>query len=100
MMGHHQEKTWKYFNKNPLTHSAGHYLLTIYDLHQQLGYARMTDVGRHLDVRPSTCCAALVSLKKKEFVTEDKNKFLLLTQKGEHWVKVLIKNEKVLEHFF
>ncbi len=98
-MTHQQEKTWKHFNENPLTHSAGHYLLTIHDLRKELGYARMTDIGKRLSVKPSTCCAALRSLKNKGFVTEDPNKFLLLTEDGKYWVEILIRNEQMLERF-
>ncbi len=99
-MSHHQEKTWKHFNDNPLTHSAGHYLQTIHDLRKELGYARMVDIGKRLDVKSSTCCAALRSLKTKGFVKEDPNRFILLTEDGEYWVEVLIRNEQMLERFF
>jgi DtxR family Mn-dependent transcriptional regulator len=99
-MSHHQEKTWKYFENNPLTHSAAHYLMTINDLRKEHGYARITDIAKHLNITAGSCSLKMKSLKKKGLVEEDKNRFLLLSEEGKKWVDLVEKNDHLFETFF
>ena len=76
-------EVWKAFEKNGITHSAAHHLMTIYDLLDKHGYARVTDVARHLEITRGSASITLKALKEKGFVKEDENKFLRLSEEGE-----------------
>lgn len=74
---------WKTFEQNIVTHSAAHHLMTISNLLEKNGYARVTDVARGLDITRGSASITLKALKVKGYVQEDENKFLRLTEKGE-----------------
>lgn len=65
MPKHEQSKTWKYFEKNELTHSAAHYLMTIHELKEKDGYARLSDIASHMDITAGSCSITLGKLKEK-----------------------------------
>ncbi|MGF1573135.1 MAG: metal-dependent transcriptional regulator [Sumerlaeia bacterium] len=60
-----------------------HYLMAIQELHRDQGYARVTDVARELEITPGSASVSIKTLKSKGFVSEDKNRFLFLTESGE-----------------
>ena len=95
-----QSNTWKNFEQNPLTHSAAHYLMTIYELHQEHGYARVTDIAKRLNISPGSCSITLKSLRKKGFVEEDNNRFLKLSKVGAELAAIVQRNEDLLFHLF
>ena len=76
-------EVWKSFEKNSITHSAAHHLMTIYDLLNKNGYARVTDVARSLEITRGSASITLKALKERGLVTEDANKFLRLSEEGE-----------------
>lgn len=76
-------EVWKSFEKNLITHSAAHHLMTIYTLHNRNGYARVSDVARELEITRGSASITLKALKHKGLVIEDENKFLLLSEEGE-----------------
>lgn len=73
---------WKAFEKNIISHSAAHHLMTIYDLLEKNGYARVTDVARSLEITRGSASITLKALKEKGLVREDENKFLRLSEEG------------------
>lgn len=91
---------WRDFEKNPVSHSAAHYLMAIGTLRHELGYARVTDVADRLEVTRAAASAALSQLKKRELVAEDPNRFLLLTDEGSRVVKQVELNFRTLSRFF
>lgn len=91
---------WREFEKNPVSHSAAHYLMAIDGLRRELGYARVTDVAVRLEVTRAAASAALSQLKKRELVTEDPNRFLLLTEEGSRVVGQVEQNFHTLSRFF
>ena len=99
-MKHQQSNTWKHFEQNPLTHSAAHYLMTIKELIDENGYARVTDVAKKMKITPGSCSLSLKALKKRKLIEEDKNRFLLLSQQGQELAIMVTKNEQILEKFF
>lgn len=99
-MHHHHEDTWKNFDQNPLTHSAAHYLMTIKDLTEENGYARLTDIARHLNITPGSCSLSLKVLKKKEWIQERDGKFLELTEDGKKLANLVERNGELLQKFF
>ena len=100
MTTHNHEDTWKNFDQNPLTHSAAHYLMTIKELISENGYARLTDIARHLNITPGSCSLSLKVLKKKEWIEEDQNKFMRLSQEGEKLASLVERNGELLQKFF
>ena len=92
-----QEKTWKEFDLNPITHSAAHYLMTIHELHQENGYARVTDVAKKMNITKGSCSISLKALKKKGFIEEDDNRFLKLSKQGKELVILVEQNDQLLE---
>lgn len=99
-MTHDHTTTWKEFDENPLTHSAAHYLMAVRDLRSKNGYARVTDIARHMDITPGSCSLSLKALRKRGLLEEDENKFVLLSARGEQLADMVDKNEKILESFF
>ena len=93
-------EVWKSFEENQLTHSAAHYLMTIYDLLLDKGYARVTDVAKRLNITRGSCSISLKALKKKGLVEEDENRFLRLSVEGRRLAELVEYNDQLLEFFF
>ena len=93
-------EVWKSFDENALTHSAAHYLMTIHELLESQGYARVTDIAKQLNITRGSCSISLKPLKKRGLVLEDHNKFLLLSDEGKRLALLVEKNDELLETFF
>ncbi len=93
-------KHWREFERNPLSHSMAHYLMAIDSLRHDLGYARSTDVADMLEVSRGAASMALSQLKKRGWVAEDPNRFLLLTEEGARIARSVEHNFVILSHFF
>ncbi len=91
---------WREFEKNELTHSAAHYLMAIDSLREELGYARVTDVAEKLEVSRGAASMFITQLKKRGWVKEDPNRFLLLTERGEAVVNLVEHNFRIVSRFF
>lgn len=90
---------WKQFEENSLTHSAAHHLLAIMELRAKRGYARVTDVAKHLNITTGSASTNLKSLKGKGLIVEDENRFLTLSTEGEGLAKAVIARKKVFHRF-
>ena len=95
-----QHETWKSFEENQLTHSAAHYLMTVNELVNDQGYARVTDIAKSMGITRGSCSISLKPLKKRGLVVEDQNKFLRLSDEGKQLVRLIEKNDKLLETLF
>ena len=95
-----QQVIWKSFEENQLTHSASHYLMAINELMQDQGYARVTDIAKTLNITRGSCSISLKPLKKRGLVLEDQNKFMRLSAEGNQLVRLIEKNDKLLEALF
>ncbi len=93
-------EVWKSFDDNALTHSAAHYLMTIHELLESQGYARVTDIAKRLNITRGSCSISLKPLKKRGLVVEDHNRFLLLSEEGKRLAIIIEKNDQLLEGFF
>ena len=91
---------WREFEKNDITHSAAHYLMAIDSLRERLGYARVTDVAEMLNVSRGAASMSISQLKKRGWVTEDPNRFLLLTDQGREMAHLVEHNFRILSKFF
>jgi len=74
--------TWKEFDQNIITHSAAHHLMAISDLVQRLGYARVSDVARALNITRGSVSISLRPLRKAGLVEMDENHHLRLSEQG------------------
>lgn len=90
---------WKKFEENNITHSAAHHLLAILELREKRGYARVTDVARELNITTGSASINLKSLKAKNLIIEDENKFLALSEEGEAVAKAVSMRKKILYNF-
>ena len=90
---------WKQFEENSLTHSAAHHLLAIRELRALRGYARVTDVARHLNITTGSASTNLKNLKSKNLVVEDENRFIALTKEGEALVEAVVTRKTILLKF-
>lgn len=91
---------WREYTYTNLSHSRAHYLLAIESLRNDLGYARTTDVAEMLEVSRGAASMALSQLKKRGWVTEDPNRFLLLTEDGQRITELVSNNFDILRCFF
>lgn len=94
------KEVWKSFEENLLTHSAAHYLMTIRELLETQGYARVTDIAKRMNITRGSCSISLKPLKKRGLVVEDANKFLTLSEEGRRLAEVVERNDELLEVFF
>ncbi|MBL7663105.1 metal-dependent transcriptional regulator [bacterium] len=93
-------ETWKEFGENEVTHSAAHHLLAIHELIVQRGYARVTDVAKHLDITTGSASTNLKALKIRGLVLEDENKFLTLSSEGNKLAETILHRRSILQNFF
>ena len=90
---------WKKFEENNITHSAAHHLLAILELREKRGYARVTDVARELNITTGSASINLKSLKAKNLILEDENKFLSLSPEGEVIARAVHMRKNILQNF-
>jgi DtxR family Mn-dependent transcriptional regulator len=90
---------WKKFEENNITHSAAHHLTAILELREKRGYARVTDVAKHLNITTGSASTNLKALKSKGFIDEDDNRFLTLSAEGEAIAKAVLSRKGILERF-
>lgn len=92
-------ETWKSFATNEVTHSAAHYLMAIAELREKPGYARVSDVARHLGITKGSTSTEIKGLKARGLVAEDENRFLLLTEVGKRIVRQIVQSHRTLQYF-
>ena len=93
-------EVWKTFEDNAISHSAAHYLMTIKNLLDDNGYARVTDIAKRLNITRGSCSISLKPLKKRGLVVEDENRFLLLSEEGRRLAEMVEMNDELLESLF
>ena len=81
--------TWKEFDQNVITHSAAHHLMAVDDLIGKLGYARVSDIARQLNITRGSVSISLQPLKKVGLVIQDENRHLRLSPAGQDLVKAI-----------
>ncbi|MCB0318786.1 MAG: metal-dependent transcriptional regulator [Bdellovibrionales bacterium] len=93
------EDVWKQFEENNITHSQAHHLTAVLELKDEHGYARVTDVAKHLNITTGSASTNLKVLKKKDLISEDDNRFLSLSTEGERIAKAVIQRKFLLNKF-
>ena len=74
--------------------------MTIHELLESKGYARVTDIAREMNITRGSCSISLKPLKKRGFVVEDENKFLHLSDDGRLLAELVERNDELLEVLF
>ncbi|MFQ5896549.1 MAG: metal-dependent transcriptional regulator [Nitrospinota bacterium] len=90
---------WKAFSQQEVTHSMGHYLQVIRELHQELGYARVTDIARRLSLTRGTVTTSLKPLLQRGLIEKDPNHFVRLTAEGQQAASRIVATYRILEYF-
>lgn len=86
---------WKEFEQNVITHSAAHHLMAIDDLVSRLGYARVSDIARRLNITRGSVSISLKPMKEAGLVLQDENRHLRLSDRGQRLVNA-VKNKRLL----
>ena len=88
---------WKEFDQNVITHSAAHHLMAIDDLFSTLGYARVSDIARQLNITRGSVSISLQPLKKAGLVVQDENRHLRLSETGQALVAAIKGKRRLME---
>ncbi|PRO66699.1 transcriptional regulator MntR [Alkalicoccus urumqiensis] len=81
------------------TPSMEDYLERIYQLIDEKGYARVSDIAGALEVHPSSVTKMVQKLDASEYLVYEKYRGLVLTAKGEKIGKRLVFRHELLEEF-
>lgn len=75
------------------------YLEKIYELMQEKGYARVSDIASSLDVQPSSVTKMIQKLDENEYVTYEKYRGIILTSRGRKLGESMKARHHMLEEF-
>ena len=92
-------EVWKEYDSNEISHSVAHHLAAIHELITNLGYARVSDVARALEITRGSASLTLKALKEKGLVLEDPNKFLKLSDEGRQIVDSILAKRAIVRKF-
>lgn len=81
------------------TPSMEDYIEQIYNLIEDKGYARVSDIAEALAVHPSSVTKMVQKLDKDEYLIYEKYRGLILTSKGKKIGKRLVFRHELLEQF-
>jgi len=81
------------------TPSMEDYLEKIYQLFQEKGYARTSDIAEALQVNRSSVTKMIQKLDKNQYLVYEKYRGIMLTDKGDKIGKMLVDRHKILEEF-
>lgn len=93
------EEVWREYEENELSHSAAHHLMAIHELREAHGYARVSDIAKHLSITKGSVSTAMKHLKERGYVQEDLNRFLELTEQGLKVVEEVEETRLVVQRF-
>lgn len=86
-------------DKSPLTNSMEDYLEMIYRNSLILGYTRINELSKSLNIRPSSATKMVQKLSQIGFVQYEKYGIIKLTEKGEGMGEFLLKRHSIIESF-
>lgn len=82
-----------------LHESLKRYLLSVYALTQEQGYARAVDVGKRLGFSGASVSRAVHILQDGGWLKQDPNRFLLLTAEGSAFAQRILDRRAILEAY-
>ena len=83
-----------------LTASMEDYLEMIYRLSQQIGFTRIHELAKSLNVQPPSATKMVQKLAELKFVKYEKYGIVILTDDGKNMGKYLLKRHNIIEGFF
>lgn len=83
-----------------LTASMEDYLEMIYRLSEQIGFTRIHELAKALNVQPPSATKMVQKLAELKFVNYEKYGIIILTESGKSMGKYLLKRHNVIEGFF
>jgi Mn-dependent transcriptional regulator len=83
-----------------LTASMEDYLEMIYRLSQQIGFTRIHELAKALNVQPPSATKMVQKLSELKFVDYEKYGMIILTDSGKTMGKYLLKRHNIIEGFF
>lgn len=83
-----------------LTASMEDYLEMIYRLSVQIGFTRIHELAKSLNVQPPSATKMVQKLAELNFIDYEKYGIILLTDKGRTTGKYLLKRHNIIEGFF
>lgn len=83
-----------------LTASMEDYLEMIYRLSRQIGFTRMHELAKALNVQPPSATKMVQKLSELKFVNYEKYGIIILTDSGKTMGKYLLKRHNIIEGFF
>lgn len=89
--------TWKEFDQNVVSHSAAHHLMAIDELVSRLGYARVSDIARQLNITRGSVSISLQPLKKAGLIIQDENRHLRLSETGQALVAGIKSKHEIVQ---
>ena len=89
--------TWKEFEQNVISHSAAHHLMAIDDLVGRLGYARVSDIARQLNITRGSVSISLKPLKEAGLIVQDENRHLRLSASGQRLVDAVKTKRRLIQ---
>ena len=92
--------SWKEFDQNPVSHSVAHHLVSILELLEEYGYARVSAVARSLEITRGSASITLKNLKARGLVTEDERRFLGLSDEGLHIARSIVAKKRIMKSLF
>jgi len=92
--------TWKEFEANELTHSGAHHLVAIEQVGAAYGgWARVSDIARHLNITRGSVSITLRALKKRGWVDTNDHHLVKLTGDGLKAVRAIGAKRRLLRTF-
>ena len=91
--------TFQVKKKFPFTPSEQHYLRAIYELQEEQGYARVTDVARKLNIGKGAVSLALKGLVARDLIRHPHYQVIELLPQGEVAAKQVMSRFSILKHF-
>jgi len=82
-----------------LTPSMEDYLEKIYELMNEKGYARVSDIASSLEVQPSSVTKMLQKLDENQYVSYEKYRGIVLTARGQRLGKLMKQRHHMLAEF-
>jgi Mn-dependent transcriptional regulator len=83
-----------------LTASMEDYLEMIYRLSEQIGFTRIHELAKALNVQPPSATKMVQKLAELKFVNYEKYGIIILTESGKSMGKYLLKRHNIIEGFF
>lgn len=83
-----------------LTASMEDYLEMTYRLSEQIGFTRIHELAKALNVQPPSATKMVQKLAELKFVKYEKYGIIILTESGKSMGKYLLKRHNIIEGFF